>query len=275
MDRPPVWVMRQAGRYLPEYQRIRRSAGDFLTMCRTPGPGGRGHPAAGSALRPRRGDRLLRHPHPARAARRRARLHAGAAHRQPDPRGSTDIDRLRPPRPWTGTEFLGETLERVRAALDPAVALIGFCGAPWTLASYLVEGTTSRSFTRTKAFALNHPEALRPAPRAARRRHGRLPAATRSRHGAQAVQVFDSWVGILGAEDARRVGARAGAAAARSSSTTSACRGSTSPTGAPTCSPTCATCRARWSASTGGPTSAVPRASCPGTPSRATSTPAC
>lgn len=202
VDRPPVWAMRQAGRYLPEYQKVRRAAGSFLTMCRTPDL------ATEVTLQPVRrfdldaaivfsdiltplvplGIELDFTPAP----------HIGNPIRHVD-----DLGRLRPPRPWSGTEFLGETLERVRAALEPSVALIGFCGAPWTLASYLVEGTTSRSFTRAKAFALNHPDQF-----------DRLLALLADcmadylrdqvAHGAQAVQVFDSWVGTLGAEDARR-----------------------------------------------------------------------
>jgi len=204
VDRPPVWFMRQAGRYLPEYRKVRRKAGDFLTLCRTP------ELAAEVTLQPIRrfdldaaivfsdiltplvplGIELSFTPAP----------HIANPVRSPE-----DLDRLRPPRPWSGTEFVDETLERVRTALAPETALIGFCGAPWTLASYLVEGSTSRSFTRVKAFAHTHPEAF-----------DRLTAlladamadylASQVRHGAQAVQVFDSWIGTLAAEDARRWG---------------------------------------------------------------------
>ena len=157
VDRPPVWVMRQAGRYLPEYRKIRQKAGDFLTMCYTPSI------AAEVTLQPIRrfgldaaivfsdiltplvpmGADLTFSPAP----------HISNPIRLPG-----DLERFRVPDPWGGTEFLSETLERVRSNLDDDTALIGFCGAPWTLASYLVEGGTSKSFTRVKSFALHNPE---------------------------------------------------------------------------------------------------------------------
>jgi uroporphyrinogen decarboxylase len=194
--------MRQAGRYLPEYREIRKQAGDFLTMCRTP------KIAAEVTLQPIRrfgfdaaivfsdiltplvpaGIELTFSPAP----------HIANPIRNPD-----DLDRLRFPDPWRGTEFLGETLERVRAGLGPETALIGFCGAPWTLATYLVEGATSKSFTRAKALAHHHPEVFdafvdRVADAMA------VYLRDQVEHGAQAVQIFDSWIGALGAEDARR-----------------------------------------------------------------------
>ncbi len=202
VDRPPVWVMRQAGRYLPEYREVRRQAGDFLTMCRTPAI------AAEVTLQPIRrfgldaaivfsdiltplvpmGIELTFSPAP----------HIGNPIRSPE-----DIDRLHHPRPWFGTEFLSETLERVSGGLDDATALIGFCGAPWTLASYLVEGATSRSFTKVKSFAHHHPEVFdRLVDLLADAMAGYL--RTQVEHGAEAVQIFDSWVGALAADDARR-----------------------------------------------------------------------
>ena len=202
VDRPPVWVMRQAGRYLPEYREIRKSAGDFLTMCRTP------EIAAEVTLQPVRrfgfdaaivfsdiltplvpaGIELTFSPAP----------HIANPIRDP-----SDLDRLRFPEPWSGTEFLSETLERVRQGLGPETALIGFCGAPWTLATYMVEGTTSKSFTRAKSFAHHNPEAF---DAFLDRVADAMAAYLRDQvaHGAQAVQIFDSWIGALGAEDARR-----------------------------------------------------------------------
>ena len=202
VDRPPVWVMRQAGRYLPEYRQLRHDTGDFLTMCRTP------EIAAEVTLQPIRrfaldaaivfsdiltplvpmGTELTFSPAP----------HIGNPIRRPE-----DLDRLRIPDPWCGTEYLSETLERVRTSLDDAIALIGFCGAPWTLACYLVEGGTSRSFTSVKSFAHHFPDDF---DRLVDLLADAMAAYLRSQveHGAQAVQIFDSWLGALAADDARR-----------------------------------------------------------------------
>jgi uroporphyrinogen decarboxylase len=91
----------------------------------------------------------------------------------------------------------------VRRELDESTSLIGFCGAPWTLASYLVEGGTSRSFTKVKAFALHHPEAFDALVDTLATAMASY-LETQVAAGAQAVQIFDSWVGALGAADARR-----------------------------------------------------------------------
>ena len=194
--------MRQAGRYLPEYRAIREKAGDFLTMCHTP------EIAAEVTLQPIRrfgldaaivfsdiltplvpmGAELTFSPAP----------HIANPIRKP-----SDLESLTAPDPWTGTEYLSTTLENVRNELDDGTALIGFCGAPWTLASYLIEGVTSKSFTRVKSFAHHFPvefdhlaTTLADAMAAYLR--------TQVEHGAQAVQIFDSWIGALGTEDARR-----------------------------------------------------------------------
>jgi uroporphyrinogen decarboxylase len=194
--------MRQAGRYLPEYREIRREVGDFLTMCRTP------EVAAEITLQPIRrfgldaaivfsdiltplvplGIELTFSPSP----------HIGNPVRSPE-----DLGRLVVPEPWSGTEYLSETLERVAGNLDQDTALIGFCGAPWTLASYLVEGVTSRSFTKVKSFAHHHPDDF---DRLVTLLADAMASYLRSQveNGAQAIQIFDSWVGALSADDARR-----------------------------------------------------------------------
>ena len=202
VDRPPVWVMRQAGRYLPEYREVRRRAGGFLAMCRTP------ELAAEVTLQPIRrygldaaiifsdiltpleplGIELEFSPGP----------HLHNPVREP-----ADLDRLTVPLPWSGTEYVDTALGMVRERLSPEVALIGFCGAPWTLATYLIEGGTSKSFTRVKRFAFEHPEAFdRLLDLLADAMAAYL--ARQVEAGAQAVQVFDSWVGALAAADARR-----------------------------------------------------------------------
>ncbi len=202
VDRPPVWVMRQAGRYLPEYREVRRKAGGFLAMCKTP------ELAAEVSLQPVRRfgldaaiifSDILTPLEPLGID-----LEFTPAPRIGNPvEAPADIERLTVPRPWSGTEYVEVALRMVRSALPREVALIGFCGAPWTLATYLVEGSTSKSFTRVKRFALSHPDAfeellnlLADAMAAYLRRQVEA--------GAQAVQMFDSWVGALAAGDARR-----------------------------------------------------------------------
>ncbi len=202
VDRPPVWVMRQAGRYLPEYREVRRRAGGFLELCKTP------ELAAEVTLQPVRrfgldaaivfSDILT----PLEPLGVRLRF-SPAPHIENPVQTPAGVDRLAAPEPWRGTEYVEETLARVRAALPGDVALIGFCGAPWTLATYLVEGTTSKSFSKVKRFALTHPEAFdRLVDRLADAMAAYLERQVEA--GAQAVQVFDSWVGALAADDARR-----------------------------------------------------------------------
>jgi uroporphyrinogen decarboxylase len=243
--------MRQAGRYLPEYREVRREAGDFLTMCHTP------EIAAEVTLQPIRrfgldaaivfsdiltplvpmGAELTFTPAP----------HIANPVRTPD-----DLDRLRIPEPWSGTEYLSKTLERVRDSLEDVTALIGFCGAPWTLASYLVEGGTSKSFTKLKSFAHHHPEEFdRLVDLLADAMAAYLK--TQVEHGAQAVQIFDSWVGALAADEQ-----------------TLGCPGSTLPTAAPTCCTISRSCRARSSGSTGESTCKARPAPCPTMHFRAT-----
>jgi uroporphyrinogen decarboxylase len=194
--------MRQAGRYLPEYREVRKKAGDFLTMCYTP------EIAAEVTLQPIR----------------RFNLDAAIIFSDiltplvpmgidlefsPAPvilnpvREPRDLERLVVPDPWQGTEFLSEALELVRSELPEQTALIGFCGAPWTLATYLVEGTTSKSFTKVKGLALHNPELF---DGLLDRLADTMASYLREQvaHGAQAIQIFDSWAGALGAADAGR-----------------------------------------------------------------------
>ena len=197
----PVWLMRQAGRYLPEYRAIREKTG-FLELCRTPdlaaevtvGTAVRlGVDAAiifadillilepmGAGLEFTHGDGpALRHP----------------------VRSAADVDRLREVEPGA-LAYVAEAVKRARAALPPAIPLIGFAGAPFTLASYLIEGGGSRLYARTKAFMLADPGAWR----ALMERLGRAVAAYLDAQidaGADAVQLFDSWVGCLAPPDYR------------------------------------------------------------------------
>jgi uroporphyrinogen decarboxylase len=194
MDRPAWWLMRQAGRYLPEYRALRANAGSFVEFCRSPAL------AAEATLQPIRrfgmdaailfSDILLV------AAALGQRLDYGddGPVLEPlDPVGG--VARLRP----SGVAALApvyETVRLARAALAPEVALIGFAGAPWTVATYMVEGGSSRDFRATKSWAYRDPSGF-----------GALLdllvdvtvayLAGQIDAGADAVQLFDSWAGVL------------------------------------------------------------------------------
>jgi len=198
----PVWLMRQAGRYLPEYRAL-RARHDFLTLCKTP------EAAAEVTLQPveRLGvdaailfaDILLvleplgvgleftrgEGPHIARPV-----------------RSADDVARLAPVDVPSSVGFVFETVRRARKALAERVPLIGFAGAPFTLASYLIEGGASREFLLTKRFMRAEPAAwhalmARLAGITVEYLDGQIDA------GAQAVQLFDSWVGTLSPSDYR------------------------------------------------------------------------
>jgi uroporphyrinogen decarboxylase len=194
-SRPPWWLMRQAGRYLPEYRALRERAGDFITLCLTP------RLAAEATLQPIQrfgmdaailfsdillvpralGQKLgFRGDGPALEA-----LTEGASLSHLAVDGVAD--RLNP---------VFEAVERVCEALPAHTTLIGFAGAPWTVATYMVEGGTSRDFSRVKSWAYRDPggfEAL----------IGIITAATveflsgQLAAGVEVVQLFDSWAGVL------------------------------------------------------------------------------
>src|SRR5580704_5692734 len=155
LDRPPWWLMRQAGRYLPEYRALREKAGDFVTLCLTP------ELAAEVTLQPIRrfgmdaailfSDILLV---PRSLGQRLSYEDSG-----PKLEPVSEAGRLR----RLNRDMLapvGEAASRVRRALPDATALIGFAGAPWTVATYMVEGGTSRDFVRVKFWAYRDPEAF-------------------------------------------------------------------------------------------------------------------
>ena len=125
----------------------------FLELCKTPGRGRGGDAAAGRAARRRRGDPLRRHPARARAARRRARVHQGRrpAHPAPGAQRGRRARALPPVDVDDAVGFVFETVRLVRKALADRVPLIGFAGAPFTLASYLIEGGPSREFLAHQA----------------------------------------------------------------------------------------------------------------------------
>jgi uroporphyrinogen decarboxylase len=158
LDRPPIWFMRQAGRYLPEYRELRSQAGDFLSLCFNP------QMAAEVTLQPMRrfafdaaivfADILLI---PG-ALGQKVWFEAGEGPRL-GPLPSIESMRDRVGETATHLASIGETLKLVRKELDPNKALIGFAGAPWTVATYMIEGRGSdRSNART--FAYQQPEVL-------------------------------------------------------------------------------------------------------------------
>ena len=202
-ERVPVWFMRQAGRSLPEYRAVR---GDWsiLDAIRQP------ELAAEITLQPVRRygvDAAILYSDivvPAAAIGFGVDVAPGTGPIVAEPfAGKADLDRLRPLDPEADTPYVLETVDRVVAALPAEVPLIGFAGAPFTVASYLVEGRPSRTYTHTKALmygdeGLWHELLDRLADLAI--------ASLRSQieHGARAVQLFDSWAGALTPSDYRR-----------------------------------------------------------------------
>ncbi len=196
--RPPIWLMRQAGRYLPEYRELRRQV-TFLELCKTPAL------ACTATLQPIRrfgldaaivfSDLLV----PLEAMGLRVEFtEQGPA--LPEPiRSAADLARLHVFNPLQATPFVGETIKRARDQLD-ATPVIGFAGAPFTVATYAVEGKTGKSFLETKKLFYREPET-------AHRLLDLIATATRAyllaqiAAGAQAIQLFDSWLGVLGPEE--------------------------------------------------------------------------
>ncbi len=202
-DYTPIWIMRQAGRYLPEYLEVRaRGRGTFLDLCKDPAR------CTEVTLQPVEifgmdaailfSDILI----PMEAMGLRLEFHEGRGPVFPDPiRDQAGVDRLRIPDPGESVPFVLETIRLLRAELT--VPLIGFSGAPFTLATYLIEGGSSKVFLETKKMMFQAPELY----------HALLEKITRctslylqaqARAGAQALQIFDSWAGILAPCDYER-----------------------------------------------------------------------
>ncbi|MDA1266166.1 MAG: uroporphyrinogen decarboxylase [Planctomycetota bacterium] len=197
VDRPPAWMMRQAGRYLPEYRATRLDKGGFLDMVHDPAT------AAEVTLQPIRRygmdaavifcDILV----PPAAMGIEVRFEEGVGPLlDPPVRDAAAINRLSDFDPDVATAFLGAAIERVRGELGDERAILGFCGAPFTVASYLIEGRSSRNFENTKALMLGSPELFdRLLERVV---DVSIPyLAHQVRAGADALQIFDSWGGAL------------------------------------------------------------------------------
>lgn len=196
LERPPIWLMRQAGRYLPEYRAVRQRAGSFLDLCYN------SELAAEVTLQPIRrfgfdaailfADILLI-PH---ALGMDVRFAEGEGPVMTPLRQQADLRRLDLSDIHKTLSPVYETLRRVKKELAQDVTLIGFCGAPWTVASYMVEGRGKTDFYELKRFAYTEPDAfqalLRLIADASVEYLGRQVEA-----GAEVVQIFESWAGAL------------------------------------------------------------------------------
>lgn len=197
VDVTPVWMMRQAGRYLPEYRATREQAGDFMTLCQTP------ELACEVTLQPLRRyefdaailfSDILTIPD---AFGQGLYFVTGEGPKfRKVIRSPADVEQLPDVSMADELSYVTDAVSLIRRELNGRVPLIGFSGSPWTLATYMIEGSGSKDFRHAKEFMYNHPEAM----------HlllERLAAAVidylnaQIRAGAQAVQIFDTWGGIL------------------------------------------------------------------------------
>lgn len=207
VERRPVWIMRQAGRYLPQYRAVREKV-DFLTLCKTP------ELAAEVTLQPVDllgvdaailfADILL----PLEAMGAELVFVKGDGPTFPDPvRRREDVARLVRPDVQESLGYVFEALRRVRRELagrTPEVPLLGFGGTPWTLAAYLVEGGGSKHFGHLLAWSYRDPEGLAQLlDRIADVSLAYLSAQIDA--GAQALQLFDTWGGLLSLERWRQL----------------------------------------------------------------------
>ena len=196
---PPLWLMRQAGRYLPEYRETRAKAGSFLDLCYTP------EHAAEVTLQPIRRygfdaailfSDILVIPD---ALKRNVRFTEGHGPEM-DPIDETGILALKPEGVIAYLEPVMETVRRLRRDLPTETTLLGFCGAPWTVATYMIAGHGTPDQAPARLFAYRYPQAFE---------HLLMLLAEISADylvaqidaGADAVQIFDSWAGVLGEKE--------------------------------------------------------------------------
>ncbi len=197
VDRTPIWIMRQAGRYLPEYKKTRVQAGSFMDLCRS------AELACEVTMQPlRRFDLdaailfsdILTVPD---AMGLGLYFEEGEGPKFERPvRSASDVKKLRVPEPETQLDYVLNAVRTIRRELDGQVPLIGFSGSPWTLATYMVEGGSSKEFAHIKGVLYSEPKTLHQllkvlADSVAAYLNAQIAA------GAQAVMIFDTWGGTL------------------------------------------------------------------------------
>ncbi len=200
VDRTPIWIMRQAGRYLPEYRATREQAGDFMSLCKNPDL------ACEVTMQPlRRFDLdaailfsdILTIPD-AMGLGLYFETGEGPCFKNPV-RRAADIKNLPVPDPEVELRYVMDAVRTIRRELDGSVPLIGFTGSPWTLATYMIEGGSSKTFSKSKTMLFDQPALA----------HQLLQKVTESvtsylnaqvAAGAQALMMFDTWGGNLNPE---------------------------------------------------------------------------
>lgn len=201
VDQTPIWIMRQAGRYLPEYMKIRQHAGNFLALCKNP------ELATEVTLQPIRrfgldaailfSDILVV---PEAMGMTLTFSTGDGPLLEPVLRSLEDVQRLIDVEPEEKLGYVLQTVTSIRQALKEQTPLIGFSGSPWTLATYMVEGGSSKTFRHIKGMLFDQPEVLQ-------QLLDRLSDVVANylnaqiRHGVQAVQIFDTWGGALGSKE--------------------------------------------------------------------------
>ncbi len=201
VDYTPIWMMRQAGRYLPEYRKIREQAGSFLDLCTNP------ELACEVTLQPlRRFDfdaailfsDILTIPD---AMGLGLYFTEGEGPKFTHPvRTAADVNKLPIPDPETDLRYVMDAVRLIKKNLQGSVPLIGFSGSPWTLATYMVEGGSSKSFQKVKGMMYGQPQLMhvmldKLAQSVAAYLNAQIAA------GAEAVMLFDTWGGMLTGED--------------------------------------------------------------------------
>lgn len=204
VDYTPVWMMRQAGRYLPEYRQLRAEAGDFMTMCTTPDL------ACEVTLQPIRRfpldaaiifSDILTIPD---AMGLGLYFAQGEGPKFKHPlTGLSDIQKLPIPDPEISLTYVMDAIRQTRKALNGQVPLIGFSGSPWTLATYMIEGGSSKAFTKIKKMLYSDPQTLhllldKLADAVILYLNAQIKA------GTQSIMIFDSWGGVLSHDSYRQ-----------------------------------------------------------------------